>query len=61
MASIDASTIFLLSFALMLGAEAFLKPCIYQSDKCGFTLMSTYGNDLAVNIQSKAYEYQVII
>lgn len=30
--------------AFLMRARAFTRPCVYQADKCGFTLISTYGN-----------------
>lgn len=29
--------------AYFLGTKAFTKPCVYQADKCGYTLMAVYG------------------
>lgn len=31
---------------LYLKAVAFTRPCVYQADKCGYTLISTYGMPL---------------
>jgi hypothetical protein len=34
----------------LIGAQAFVKSCIYQADKCGFTLISTYGKSIRLDL-----------